>query len=157
MSTIDEVLAFLKGFVPGYAALENAVAPVFGSDVDDYGQCRAHCGPPDNWPAAKAICNACVDQIARDAIIKLLPEFAGAAAGGASGLAFDKFKDAIKDYFSEWLEKKGLSSLAGKAIPVIGWIFIIGDIANIISTLIMLKKVLNASAAAKAKFCTCPQ
>jgi hypothetical protein len=152
--SIDEILNFLKGFVPGYAAIENLVAPVFGSDVWDYGQCRALCGSsPAAWPAAVTTCNSCVDKIMIDALTKLIPELAGTGVGGAAiALSWAVVKEALMN----WLEKKGLTWLTTKAIPIFGWICLIGDIANVIVLIISLKNVMNAADAAKKKFCVCP-
>ena len=152
--TVDDVLNFLKGFVPGYAAIENLVAPVFGSDVNDYGQCRANCGSaPAGWGAAITTCNSCVDKIAIAAIFKLMPELAGS---GVAGFAFGLTQEVIKNFLIAWLEKKGLSWLATKAIPVFGWIFLLGELANIIVILISVKRVMEAANNAKKKFCVCP-
>jgi len=152
--TIDEILDLLKGFVPGYAAIENLVAPVFGSDVWDYGQCRALCGSsPASWPASVTTCNTCVDGILRGALVKLIPELEGA---GIAGAALAMSWAVLQKFLIEWMEKKGWTWLTTKAIPVLGIIFLIGDIANIIVLILTLKKVMNAADAAKKKFCVCP-
>lgn len=155
--TVDGILDFLKGFVPGYAAIENLVAPVFGSDVWDYGQCRANCsGGAGTWPAVIATCSTCVDGIMRPALVKLLPELAGAGCASAGGVAIAMTWEVISKALVEWLSNKGYTWLATKAIPVFGLICLIGDIANIIVLLITLKRVWSAASDAKAKFCVCP-
>ena len=153
---LKDILEFLKGFVPGYAAIENLVAPVFGSDVDDYGQCRARCSDnPEFFPAAMMVCNDCVNKIASDAIRKLIPELVGASVF-AAGVAFELSTTVLRNIVIALLEARGLTFLATKAIPFLGVLFIIGDIANLIVILISLNRIFNAANAAKAKFCVCP-
>lgn len=153
---LKDILEFLKGFVPGYAAIENTVAPVFGSDVDDYAQCRANCSlGVAFFGAAVATCNACVNKIASDAIRKLVPELVGAGVL-AGGLALDLGVTALRNLVLAFLEARGLAFIARGVIPFLGVLFIIGDILNVVVILISLNRVFNAANAAKAKFCVCP-
>lgn len=148
--TLDDILDFLKGLVPGYTAIELVVAPPFGSDMNDYGQCRARCmTSPD--PAAELACKTCIDAIYRSAVVKVMPELGGNVAGLALGAALEVCKKAI----IAWAEKKGLIFLTGSLVPVVGWIFIAGEIANMLAILLTVRKCANAAERAKDHFCKC--
>lgn len=154
VSIPDWINDFLKGLVPGYGFIEHLVSKTVGDDADDYGQCRANCsGDPAADATQIATCQRCVDKIATDAFVGLGLEIGGEST---AGVAWAAFKDVLKEAIAKWLEKKGLTWLAERAIPILGWLYLVGDLLNLLATLVTMRAVYKAQDAAKAKFCKCP-
>jgi hypothetical protein len=155
MITWEDINNFLKGITPFYGGLEKLYAPPFGSDVEDYAQCRVLCSddPFANAPLIRG-CEECVGKIAWAAINRLFGDMAGEVTVG--GVAFSLTTELIKKKIIEWAEKKGLTWLTGSFVPGLGWFFLIGEAFNFIAMLWAIIKVYNTSEAAKLKFCKCP-